>query len=255
MTDSRHVSRFVLEELHAGALDDPGGTLRAHVEACPRCRERLDALEPADARFLERFPTEAALRRRRPASAARSRRLWPAAAFGSALAAAAGVVLVLSQPARHPASPTAPTERVKGQSIMEIAVSRADSSFQYDAQPLRSGDVLVFSYSSDRSFLLLLGLEGSGKARVLLPPDARASMPIARGARIRLQHGIELDDYPGPERLIALFSDDPLSAETVIAEVQRRHASLEGAARSHLVLGRLPFATDEVSWLLRKERP
>jgi len=138
---------------------------------------------------------------------------------------------------------------------MEIAVSRADSSFQYDAQPLRSGDVLVFSYSSDRSFLLLLGLEGSGKARVLLPPDARASMPIARGARIRLQHGIELDDYPGPERLIALFSDDPLSAETVIAEVQRRHASLEGAARSHLVLGRLPFATDEVSWLLRKERP
>jgi hypothetical protein len=65
---------------------------------------------------------------------------------------------------------------------------------------------------------MLLSLEASGKAQVLLPTDTQMSMPIERGAKIRLQQGVELDDYFGPEPLVALFSDEPLSALIAHAE-------------------------------------
>jgi hypothetical protein len=264
MFNSPHLSSLMLEKLHLGMLDDPDGTLRAHCETCPRCQEQLAALHAADARFLERFPTEAALVQK---SHARSPgrpiyQRWPTAALVG-LALAAVVALMLVRPSWYSIFHGAPSakhgaelaERIKGQSIMEIAVSRAGSSFQFYGQPLLTGDTLVFRYTSNRSFLMLLSLEASGKAQVLLPTDAQMSMPIERGAKIRLQQGVELDDYLGPELLVALFSDEPLSAEEVIAEVRRRHASIKGEMRSHLVLGPLPFAADELSWLLKKERP
>ena len=247
-----HLSHLILDQLRAGVLDDPGPA-RAHLDVCPRCRARLDAMASADARFLERFPSEAALVRQRPAPAP-VRRSWPAVLVGAAATAAVVLALVLLPVGPQPPGREGTSERTKGSSWMEIAVSRGASSFPYAGQPLREGDILVFRYSSPRAYLLLLTLEASGRVRVLLPVDGRTSMSIQRGAKIRLPQGIELDDYPGPERLIALFSDGPLSAAEVTTEVERRHAALRERARAELALGPLPFPGDSLSWLLSKER-
>ena len=267
---NRHPSEFALDRFAAGALPDPAA-VSAHLEGCPECRQRLETRTSADEGFLARYPTVEALAGRhprpsRPASARPPRWLVLRLSLGGAIVAAAAVLLVVFP--RPGGAPTvhdpragleprggAALERVKGDSIVELAVRRGTQSFRFDGQPLRTGDLIALRYSTERRFLLLLTVEASGKISQLVPASGGASQAIQPGRKVLLAQGLRLDAYPGSERLVALLSDRPLPASEVQRSLADQIRRLSPARRAELPLERLPFPAEQQSWLLRKGAP
>jgi hypothetical protein len=75
---------------------------------------------------------------------------------------------------------------------------------------------------------------------VYFPPEGGQSAPVGAG-RSELPGSIELDDAPGPERLFAYFSEQPLPA----AEVARALAAAPGAVVSGVKPLELSFAKEQ----------
>lgn len=251
---SNHLSRLALDRVLANAA---AGQYLLHMRDCERCAARLALLQQEDNAFLTRFPTLESFGRDRPAArpaTAPERKGalgWPLALAGALVA----VLLLLSIiPRGAPPVPSRGGVRTKGGSIVEVAVRRGDRSLLYEeGLQLRAGDVLAFRYSTRRSHLLLLSVEGSGKVNAYLTdPSRRRSMRIRPGNNVRLGLGVELDDYVGPERVIALLSDEPLDVEAVQQAVRQRFRGLVGDARERLDLGELPVDAEQISWLIDK---
>jgi hypothetical protein len=250
---SGHLSRLALDLVCAGAA---GAEERLHLDGCERCAAQLASMRQEYGAFLARFPSLDELARSRPATP--ERRWWRAAApwrlgLAGAVAAAALVAFALSY-RQHP--PPDGGVRAKGSSIVELAVARGGRSFVYEeGLPLRQGDILAFRYTTARPYLLLLSLERSGKVNVYFTdPSRRRSMRIQPGQGVQLKVGVELDDYLGPERVIALLSQSPLEVEAVRRAVLERFGSLGGADRDRLELGPLQLDAEQFGWLLEKGR-
>jgi hypothetical protein len=249
---SPHVSRFALDLVLAGAA---GEAERAHVEGCARCSGLVEELRRDDGGFLGRFPSFETLPAGRARAAVPEPRSWIAGwklGLAGALAAAAVVVALRVVPRDH----VPPGTRLKGGSIVELAVSRGGRSFAHDeGVPLRPGDVLAFRYSTQQPYLLLLSVERSGKVSIYFTDTSRQqSLHIQPGRDVQLKLGVELDEYVGPERVIALLSARPLAVEAVREAVALRFRSLAGSDRDRLELGSLPFEAEQFSWLLDKGR-
>jgi hypothetical protein len=58
-------------------------------------------------------------------------------------------------------------------------------------------------------------VDGAGKATIYVPFGGEASAPVPRGGSWESLNSVVLDASPGPERLFALFSRQPLAARTV----------------------------------------
>jgi hypothetical protein len=267
----RHLSRLELDRfvLLSEAGDDIDRDLSAHVEGCARCRRRLEQIHRADEAFMDRFPSAERLDRvaGRPERVSAVDVAEPASPWfrrfaygGAALAAAAAMIVAVivfrpSGPPSRKTTVTGPTVRAKGDSIIEVAVKRQGRSFMYSGQPLREGDVVAFRYTTKKHFLMILSLEQSGKINLFLTdPTKRRAMPIQPGVRIRLDRGIELDDYPGPELLIAILTDEPLEVTRVQSVLEKRYRSLSRKRKMGLHLGRLPLPGEVITWLIVKEK-
>jgi hypothetical protein len=265
-SNALHPSRLQLD-LHLAGVD--GASVTEHLAECPRCRARLERMASADSAFLEQYPTPASLQRPdRAAQGARSpaapsgqprrilRRWVPAVAAAAVAALVLGVLWVLPPKnaplTLHPLD----TERVKGGSIVEIAVKRDGQSASYEGQPLRSGDVLAFRVTTDRRYLMLLSVEKTGRVNVFLTdPTGQRSMAVTPGARRVLSRGIELDDYVGPERLVARLTDHPLSVAAVRSELRQWYRGLPVPKDRALEQPLPSFDGDTLTWLLTKVVP
>ena len=244
---SNHLSRLALDRVLARVA---GEQEELHLRACAACAARLAVMQRDYGAFLAAHPTPEVLR---PAPrAARHRPVgWPLA-LGGALAAAALILVTV-----RTIAPERPSTRAKGGSIVTLGVQRSGSALPYsEEQELRPGDVLAFRYSTQRRHLLLLSLERSGKINVYLTDRTRRrSMHIRPGRDLPLGLGVELDDYVGPERVIALLSDEPLEVEAVKQAVRQRLRTLTGEERRRLELGELPLEAEQLSWLIEKGGP
>ncbi len=250
-----HPSRLKLELYEHGLLDAVEQDSLAHISSCRRCLERLQRMRAEDATFLARHPPEVGLAKRTLRAAPRRWRWgkWLSLAGGFAV-----MVIVALAVIRGPASEGDLNTgvRSKGHTIVEVAVTRSGRSFSFHDQPLRPGDVLAFRYTTTTRHLLMLSLERSGKMTCYFQnPERAQSMVITPGKRVTLRQGIELDRYLGPERLVALFSSEPLQVAAVRQAVIQRFRKLSETGRATLDIGRLPFPGDQVSWLLHKEAP
>lgn len=269
---AHHPSRLQLDLHLAGVAGDPLAAYPAdHLADCPRCQARLERMASDYSDFLERYPTPASLERPgrstpdlpEPALSSstprRRLRVWGAAAAVAATVAAAVVVGLLWIPPGRDAQlllPPTGTERVKGGSVVEIAVKRDGASTRFEGQPLQSGDVLAFRVTTDRRYLLLVSVEETGRINVFLTdPSGQHSMAITPGPRQVLPRGVELDDYVGPERLLAMLTDRPLSVATVRRELQKLYRALSAPRRRTLDLGPPGFEGDTITWLLTKVAP
>jgi hypothetical protein len=250
---SNHLSRLALDHALANVAPEQR---HPHLGGCERCAARLALMQRDYDAFLARFPTLEALQLSRPVE--RPERAsgwsigWPLGLAGALVTALLLVMFNLGT--NSPAPPPQSGVRPKGGSIVDLAVRRGGRSLRYeDSLQLRAGDVLAFRYTTQRRHLLLLSLERSGKVNAYLTdPSRRYSMRVRPGRDVHLGLGVELDDYVGPERVIALLSDRPLDVEAVRHAVLQRFRSLAGDDRDRLELGKLPVDAEQISWLIDK---
>lgn len=197
----------LLEAMSAGEAA-PEAT-RAHVEGCADCGSQLAALTSGREAFLRARPPERFLRQveRRAASAPRpGLRRW--------LPLLAACVPVLALLVLVPRVLPENGVTMKGDAFRVVAARDGGPPelLGADAQ-VRPGDALRFAYEApEAGHLLVLELDGRGAASVFYPYGSATSAPLAAGQREFLPGSVVLDDAPGPEWLLAVFSPRPLEA-------------------------------------------
>lgn len=208
-----------LEALSTGA---PDAAVSAHLPHCAPCRHYVEALAEARDAYVKSHPTDQFLRKleRREAQPKQApKRAWWWSALGGLAVATAAVVLAVVV---IPSGGTGDGVTIKGDEFRVVA-RRGDQPPQVvaDDARLRAGDALRFQYSApEPGHLLVLNLDGTGKASVFHPFGGEASAPIAEASTDFIEGSVQLDDSPGPEWIVAVYSTKPLQAAPLLAQLR-----------------------------------
>jgi hypothetical protein len=136
---------------------------------------------------------------------------------------ACAALLVLVDGQDRAARPESGTDdiRVKGTSL-RFFVQRAgqvmpgESGGRYQA-----GDALRFVVSNGTpSFFFLVGIEESGKVSAYYPFAGDRSVRLAAGVDLPLAGSLVLDEAPGGEVFLGLFSPEPLTFDAVVRAIR-----------------------------------
>jgi hypothetical protein len=236
-----HPSSLIIDALAAGSLAGAEATeARAHVEGCARCRGDLAAAEAACAHF-----TRVVLPR--TIGALRPRRRWWL--FAPVLVPALAVLALVLWQRRTVEDPILDDIRIKGGMTFQVFANRGGEVIAVrDGTSLRAGDQIRFVVGSGGpAFLLLVSIDGAGTATVYYPYGGERSGPISK-LPSELPGSIVLDAAPGPERVFALVSSEPLDAAVVkraLLEIRERIRETE----------RLPVPVEQASIVFEKETP
>jgi hypothetical protein len=212
----RHLSSFHLEALRLGvASDEERAWAEAHRIGCERCAALARELDG----FRQDFATQTLPRTRAAVSQAVQRRpprrWWSLAALLVPVAAAAVFLLVPRAPlAIHEEDPAV---LAKGGTALGIVVRREGQIFAAPSgTQVRPGDQIRFVLRSvTQRYALIASVDGAGRANIYVPYDGKESVAVSPGQRVELDGSIELDGTLGPERIFALLSRTPLTAEAV----------------------------------------
>ncbi|MBN1335838.1 MAG: zf-HC2 domain-containing protein [Deltaproteobacteria bacterium] len=180
--------------------------IRAHLDACPRCSERLRLQEAGRAAFVLE-PVPEFLRAPPPA---RRRHLPWAAPFAAALAAVL-VVVLFPLAGRGPTDPA--TLRTKGEITAMEVVAERDSGPVVLAPGARvvPGDRLQIRFDpGPYPWAAFVGRDGSGSIEVF------RILPVEPGPLRSAPFALELDDTPGDEQIFVVFSDTPPDPEWLV---------------------------------------
>lgn len=237
-----HLSAFTVDALLSGALSSADQvTAERHLDGCARCRDDVAA-----ARALREKFTADVLPRTLPAVRARARRStkWIAVvAAGLAAAAAIALVLHFKAPPAKPDVPEEPYLAIKGSAGMKIVAQHAGTQLEVvDGVKLAKGDAIRFVVDPNGlAYLLVASVDGDGQVTVYFPAGGKESGRVEDGHKVELPGSIVLDDARGPERVFALFSREPISAEPVAAALRAIGA---GGRDAILRAGTLPVPAE-----------
>jgi hypothetical protein len=242
-----HLSSLQIDALAAGQFaGSEADVARAHVASCARCRDDFAAAEAACAEFTrDVLPRTIGRLRAQPPW---WRTLWPAIVV-PALAAAA----LLLWSVRRPDVPgKGPDVQIKGSVTFQVFAKRGAQVIAVrDGTRLAAGDQIRFVAGGAR-YLLIASVDGNGRASVYYPYGGTRSEAIANKPS-ELPGSIVLDAAPGPERLFALFSREPLEATTVTRALTAIGVKGGGAIRATTSLD-VP-ASAQVSIVFEKVAP
>lgn len=194
-----HLSMLELDAI-AGGHSPP----HPHIEACERCRADLETARTACARFTRNvYP--------RTVDKLRPRRTWWPVLIVPVLAAAAFMLWL-----GRDENPDADI-RIKGDITFQVFAKRDAHVIQVrDGTHLRPGDQIRFVAGSTTARYLMIGsIDGAGHPTLYYPYGGPRSTAIDK-VPVELPGSIVLDAAPGPERLFALFSTEPLEGADVI---------------------------------------
>lgn len=247
-----HLSSLELDALALESLPPPEKErVTAHLGSCSSCRQRSEELGALQARFSRHvLPRHLADTSWRPS---------PWAPWGVLLGrlapvlAVAGLALFLVLP--REGVPEVPDLGVKGGATLQVFVHRGERVWQAEeGEPLSAQDQVRFQVESGGlPYLLVVSIDGAGKPNIYYPFNGLTSGPVETGTPMALPYSIILDAAPGPERLYALFSREPLQATRVRAELQKIGSGGPSAIRASSLL---PIAAEEqVSFLFEKATP
>jgi hypothetical protein len=248
MNDRRHLSSETIDLMMLSSLAEADHHYaKAHLSECGECKARLTEAEADKARFEQFiFPRTLPKVEERAKGVGAGwlsgwrQRLGLYGALGAVAAALLAVVvlpgLLNDDPYIGIKGGLAPT--------FEVVASRDDAG-QFRVTPgmaLRPGDRLRFVIEpAGARYLLIASRDGQGNVTVYYPYGGAESAEIRSGKQ-ELPGSIELDEVAGRERLVALFSNQPLRADQVAA-----------ALKAGLEEPRLPPGARQVSWEFVKE--
>jgi len=221
MNDRGHLSSETLDKLLLRSLaPDVEAQARSHLETCATCAADWNQRE-ADARRFEAtvFPRtlpQVSARVTRPSLLQQLRARWQLALAPVVLAAGAAGVLLLARPSPEPEF------GIKGGPTLQVFALHEETVLQVRSDTrLSPGDRIRFVVEGAHArYLLIASVDGRGTVSIYYPPSATESARLTPG-RTQLPGSIELDDAPGPEVLLAYFSDMPLP----VAEVRQALAA------------------------------
>jgi hypothetical protein len=213
-----HLSAFALDAL---ALGTETAGAREHLAACPRCRADFEAA----ATLREHFTAHVLVR---TLPVRRRRFAWPL--FALPALAVAIALLVIVRPSSHRAEPEL---AIKGDAAWQVFANRDGQTFAvHDGARLAQGDRIRFAVIPDGArYLLVASIDGAGAATIYFPYDGIESALLPAGDRVELPGSIVLDAAPGPERVFALFSDEPIAAAAVAERLRALGADGPDAIR------------------------
>jgi hypothetical protein len=245
---TEHLSQMTIDGLAARLLSDAEtATARGHVASCARCRGDLETAEAACATFT-REVLPRTLERLRPRPSA-----WRIFAPAFAVSALATVLLVVWFVRRD--KPVVDDDlRMKGALTFQVFASRGDQVFPVrDATRLAAGDKIRFVVGAGEArYVLVASIDGAGQATIYHPYGGARSVP-APVQPTDLPGSIVLDAAPGPERVFALVSREPLDAGDVARALEELGKRGAEAIRSTPAL-ELPDVT-QASVVFEKEAP
>lgn len=224
--------------------------IAARLEREPELRERVAALAASDREVLAHYPAPAmaeAIRRRAaadaPAGPRVSRPVWGLAA--------AAVLFVLAVPLWRSLAPDATRTKGADQALYVYRRTASGAELLPDRGTARPGDLLQLAYFvRGAGTVVILSLDGRGQVTLHVPQPG--ATPPAAGRRTLLPDAYELDDAPGFERFILLWSAQPFAA----ADAVRAAESLaEDAGLAMTAPLPLPGEVRQASVLIRKEPP
>lgn len=239
MTTNPHVSALALDALALGALDrEAEARLQQHLASCAACRDEQTAAAALRDQFTRNVLPRGLPTRPRPC-------WWWLAVPALAMLA----VFVLW---RRP-SPVADFG-IKGDASWQVFANRGGEPFAvHDGSRLASGDRIRFLVlSAGAPYLMVASVDGSGAATIYYPYEGAHSAAVDR-EQVEPPGSIVLDAAPGPERLYALLSDQPLAAEDVKARLREVAAGGPDAIRASSAL---PLAMRaQLSLVFEKDAP
>ena len=219
MTEPRELFRAppAIEPERASAFREDVALARREGE--PDVERDAFLVSPTSARIAARLAAaerEAAARSAASTSAGRARRRWFVGIMASA-ALAAGLLWFVLPSLVGDGGTSSPRDdlRVKGgpSSMLTLVRERAGVSVTVrDGEALPAGEKVRFLYETRRSYVLVLSIESTGAMTVFHPHGGLRSAPVQPGRGV-LAGAIGLDAARGDERVVAFFTDAPLSVE------------------------------------------
>ena len=209
---SAHLSSLAIDALAGGHFaGEERATAQAHIDGCARCSADLELARAACATFTREVLPRTVAKLARPAPW--WRRLGPALLVPMLAAAALAVWFV-----RRPDAVVAPEPdiQVKGAVTFQVFARRGEQVIAvHDGTRLAAGDQIRFVVGArGLGFLLIASVDGAGSTTVYYPYGGARSGPVAP-TPTELPGSVVLDAAPGPERVFALFSAEPLEAAQV----------------------------------------
>ena len=217
------LARFMTDDLS----ESEAATVRAHLEACEKCRavsKQMDvnaaAYSAHEELHLERLDERLAAASAERGVGSRGRNV--AIFCGLAAAAAAVLVLTFVFNAGQDESAGDSVIAFKGSSALAVTAARDGETFAVkEGTHLRAGDAVRFTLTAFHSgYVTVFSVDGKGTVSPFYPAAAlsenAAPLEIPAAGKHTLPGSIVLDDAPGPERFVALFSERPFDRSAMV---------------------------------------
>ncbi|MDP1822446.1 MAG: hypothetical protein Q8L48_04370 [Archangium sp.] len=223
-----HLSSEAIDLLLLAALPTAeANEARAHLDNCDDCRNRWRELNEDKQRF-EQFvfartlpKVEARVAANRAGFFGRFKLQFLVPALG--LAAALAVVATTGPGTQTEDDVYVGIKGGQPQPTLEVfAVRGAGGAFPVaPGVTLQPKDKIRFVVNpAGAKYLIVASRDGAGVFSVYHPFGAQQSQPVAAKSKLELPGAVELDATLGAERLVAAFSEEPLSAEQVEAALK-----------------------------------
>jgi hypothetical protein len=144
------------------------------------------------------------------------------------VAAAAAVLVVVNLPAPPSVVEQRPEISFKGKLAVQVVAKRGDRQFMVKGgESLAENDALRFRITTAfPGYMSVLSVDGRGTVSAFYPDSAPSITPdplrIARPGRQELPGSIVLDDAPGPEHLIVVFSKERFNRREVHRRIKQK---------------------------------
>ena len=243
-------SRLELSRWEAHPEPDRPADFVLHVTGCPHCASILSDISDARTLLLGEDPAFASARAARVIlEAVRKRtgvRRWLRFLAPVLLVPAAAALLLFAKP-----SLPSRGAGIKGGLVVETYCKRSGQVFPAaDGGEYLEGDLLRFAYTQDRpGFLLVFGVDDTGKVFPYYEENALVGVPVHPGARVLLPGSVQLDGHKGWERIYWLWTESLLADSAVRAAVAASLAAANGDLRR---TSALDLPVEQVSLLLRR---
>jgi hypothetical protein len=213
MSESRHVSRLLLERYNLGEVTpEEEQEIRAALADDSALARRLEALRRSDREIRAAWPAEAIVPRIKNKVGARRSSfpvLWGLCA--------AALLLIAALPLIRFARPEFADDRAKGGTELSVYLNDDKDTKLANYAVVREGNTVQLAYTAaGGGYGVIFSIDGRSAVTLHYPYSPEQSTRLISGRRILLDEAYTLDDAPDYEIFFFVISDKPLDVREIL---------------------------------------